>query len=100
MHIALVEPQPDRRWRCQLKELYVSAADRSQGVGRAPTSSSVIRLPNASPARCRTQGSGRHLRGVWNGLKTSTLNGLKSTTLRVTTVSWCTRAAAAIIASS
>jgi GNAT superfamily N-acetyltransferase len=32
---SLVEPEPDRRAHCQLKELYVSDPQRSRGVGRA-----------------------------------------------------------------
>lgn len=32
---SLVDPEPDRRKHCQLKELYVSASARSQGAGRA-----------------------------------------------------------------
>ena len=32
---SLVEPELDRRSHCQLKELYVSASQRSGGVGRA-----------------------------------------------------------------
>jgi ribosomal protein S18 acetylase RimI-like enzyme len=32
---SLVEPAPDRRAHCQLKELYVSSSQRSRGVGRA-----------------------------------------------------------------
>jgi len=32
---SLVEPTADKRKHCQLKELYVRASERSQGVGRA-----------------------------------------------------------------
>lgn len=32
---SLVEPTPDKRKHCQLKELYVRSSERSQGVGRA-----------------------------------------------------------------
>lgn len=32
---SLIEPAPERRRQCQLKELYVLAAARGQGVGRA-----------------------------------------------------------------
>ena len=32
---SLVEPEPERRSHCQLKELYVSASQRSRGVGHA-----------------------------------------------------------------
>jgi ribosomal protein S18 acetylase RimI-like enzyme len=32
---SLVEPEMNRRKHCQLKELYVSAADRNKGIGHA-----------------------------------------------------------------
>ena len=55
--------------------------------------------PRLSAARNETQAPG-HFRAVTNGFSTSTLKRLKSATLRVTTVNMCTRAVAAIIASS